>query len=204
MEINQGDINKNYAESNLKKELYTSSKFISDEMSSLDTNKDIIKYIHDNISLGLTDSDEIYDIFKKIISKNYIIKNIVEYEFNNYTPDIKLSNMDDIIKLCLTDISKYQNVIGGFDLEDNEWIFSDEIEFKRFDLKPNQKLIYNTLSQNNRNKENHYFIKKFVKYIKRHIDPESRINIYHKLIDDNVNEICWVVIVFEKLIDYLD
>lgn len=191
------EINKNYLINNLKKELYTSSKF-------LDDNKDLSKYIHDNINLIKSEPDVMLHIYKKIISANYMIKNIIEYEFIYYEPEKKLSTMEDIIKLALTDISKFQNVIGGYDLEDNEWLNPDELTTKRFDLKTNQKIIYNTLAQKNRNENNNHFMKLYIKYIKRFISDESRISVTHKLINDDENEICWVIIMFEKMIDYLD
>lgn len=202
-EIEQKIINNKYLENNFKKELYKGTKFINKE---LEDKIELSQYIHKNIERIKLDENEneLNKIYHKIISKKFIFKSIVEYEFNNYEPEIKLTNLSEIIKLALHNISFFQNIIGGYDLEDNEWIFSDETEIKRFNLKDNQKLIYNSLSQNNKNEENNLFIKKYVKYIKRHIDSESRINIYHKLINDDKNEICWVVIIFEKLVDYLD
>ena len=197
MEIEKSDINTNYFISNLKKELYSSSKFIISDNA-------IAKYIHENINLIKSEPDVMLHIYKKIISANHIIKNIVEYDFINYIPEKKINDIDMLIKLAIVDIYKFQNVIGGFDIEDNDWIISTETSIKRFNLNNNQKVIYNTLEQRNKNEQNNNFIKMYVNYLKRHIDLDARINIYHNLIDDDKNEICWVVIIFEKLIDYLD
>ena len=92
MEIEKSDINTNYFISNLKKELYSSSKFIISDNA-------IAKYIHENINLIKSEPDVMLHIYKKIISANHIIKNIVEYDFINYITEKKINDIDMIIKL---------------------------------------------------------------------------------------------------------
>lgn len=170
----------------LKKDVYYYGKFKT-------TDEKIGSYIYDNLDKIKCDDIELTKLMFKIISPIHSIKLLTEYELLHYLPKTKIESIDCLIVFAMTNIKKFQNVIGGFDIEDTEWL----INKNRFNCKTNQKVIYNTISQKYNNPVNNNFISLYVNYLKRFVN--DKINIKYKFINDDDNEICWIVIIFEEI-----
>jgi hypothetical protein len=179
------NMNNSYQIEKMKKDIYLYNKFKSND-------KHVASYIYNNIDKIKQDEFELTKMIMKIMSPIHSIKLLTEYELLNYKPEIKFDKIDDLIVFAITNIKKFQNVIGGYDIEDSEWLINES----RFDCKTNQRVIYNTTEQKYNNDSNNNFISLYVDYLKRFVT--ENIKIKYKFIDDDDNEICWIVIIFEE------
>ena len=179
-------MNNSYKIEKFKKELFMTSRFNKcDKMTA--------SFIHYNLDKIKQDDIELNNLIKKIISPIQSIKLLTEYELLYYIPEKQIETINELIKFTLNNIKKFQGVIGGYDIEDSEWLINKD----RFNCNKNQKVIYNTIEQNNNNNGNNNFISLYVDYLKRFVN--NTINIKYKFIDDSKNEICWIVIIFEEI-----
>ena len=99
---------------------------------------------------------------------------------------------------CLVkeELQKYQGIIGAYYVEDKNWIVcTKECRFK---LKDTQKAIYNSICKRVAyDDDNKWFFEKLINRIKKYLPDDTYIKINYKIIDDEENEICWILIVFE-------
>lgn len=194
-------MNTEYLIEDIKDHQYNSGKYKST------CNSDLASFIRNNLDQIKMNDVMLINVYKKIIKPVHMFKDILEYEFLNYSPDIKIHNIDDLVKCAVDELKKYQGIIGGYDIEDSEWIYKDGSVNKttcRFKITENQKIIYNTIEKSNEDNKNILFIKHFVKYMERFIENEVRLSITFKVINDDQNNITWIIIVFTKLIDFLE
>ena len=184
------DVTKSYFAENLKNKIYNKHEYITDN------NDMVINFIKCNDNLLKSDDCALLFILKKILPRSKMIKEIYTYELLNYNPLSKINDIDTLINITLRKMHRYQGLIGGFYLEDVQWIKCTTST--RFKPKENQRAIYNSISKRGCcDKDFLYFLKNFVIHIKKYVKDES-ILVNSKIIDDDDNDICWILIVCEK------
>jgi len=149
-----------------------------------------------NTSLKSNDS-MLFNVYKKITPFEKVLKDVLTYEFLFYEPsDLeKVNTIDELINISLLELKKYQGIVGGFYIEDVDWLLCTSES--RFEPKSNQKLIYNSIEKHGcYDKDNVSFLRNFVNHMKKFISND-KITMNYKLLDDENNEICWILFVFE-------
>ena len=137
--------------------------------------------------------DEKYEILKKNITENELNKKIIEYEFTQTKYRI-INNIKELINIFIKELKKYQTVLGGSNIEDEEWIVKYYPDKCRFKMRKNTCVVYNTLSLNNMYDKS---IFDFTNIMYDHIKKfTNKINIVLKIIKDNNNDIIWIVYKF--------
>lgn len=188
MDIDNEKLKEEYVISQLTNKIYMTDKYKTN-----DTN--VAKYINENITDIKMNDNLLFSIIKKIIPREKMIKEIITYEFVNFEPEKKTNDMTELISIAINQLKLYQYVVGGSCMEDIDWIIADEKS--RFKPKKDQMILYNTAErQFCFEKDQTWFLRHFVKRMKKYVDKDS-INIDYKIIDDEYNNICWVMIVFE-------
>jgi hypothetical protein len=187
MDINKGLIEKEYLLDNFEQS--TCAVSVDD--------LDLAEFIRTNESLIKNDDQFRLCVFKKIMNQSTLLKEIFTYEFLNYTPKEQTNDMVKLFNIMINDMHKYQGVVGGFNIEDQQWIICDGTT--RFKPKDNQKAIYNSIQQFDcSDKSLKWYLKYFTRHIKKFIDPSSNIIVNYKVFDDDHNEMCWIVFILEK------
>lgn len=189
IEINIGEMEQSY-------ESYSRKIYMFENRNLFECDRNMATYIHKNYVELLKNDQMLSDVHKKIITKQQMIKDIFTYDFLCYKPDIdeKVSTIDKLANLTKMELARYQGVVGGYGIEDDEWLNCTE----RFKLKSNQRGIFNTCHQKLIKNDDHtWFMRKIIKHMKKFIDTDD-IDIDYKMFDDEFNEIAWIVIVFEK------
>ena len=157
----------------------------------------VAKFVRENNSLIKNDENIMMNIYRKIVPITKIIKEIITYEFLNFIPDKQIDNIDDLFKIMINELARYQCIIGGFVIEDNKWIICNNNT--RFKTKHNQRSIYNSILQKSyEDKDLLWFLEHFVLHMKKFIINDIKIYINYKMIDDENNEICWVLFIIEQ------
>jgi len=155
----------------------------------------IAKYINENITEN-TDKSSMIDMFNKIMPQSRIYKELLTYEFLFYEP-IKQTNIDNLILATQSSLARYQYVVGGYNIEDITWRHTTEST--RFTIKSNQRVLLNTIARRHvYNIEFIWFLKAFIQHVEKYNGCDGW-NVRYKLIDDEVNEICWILIIFENV-----
>ena len=136
-------------------------------------------------------TDEMLNIYKKIVSKEKIFKELLLYQFlNQIESNNKLNNLEDISKLIVEKLNTYQWVVGGYQIEDKYW--KKEIgNSTRFKISKDDILLSNTVSFIDDDSE--WFMKSLINYIKKFIDND-KISILYKFKEDEMVELTFVVI----------
>lgn len=186
-------------ETDIMKKSYLENNFSSKCDDFVNEDNEIANYIKQNLTTIIGNDSELWRIIKKIIPKEKIIKDLITYEFLYSVPDSnKMTNdMEKIILLTTSELSKYQGTVGGFNIEDNQWLRCSEKS--RFKIKKNQICIYNSITKELcYDPELIWFLKYFVRHMNKYLLPDSNIDIDYKLIDDEDHEICWILILFRN------
>ena len=126
-----------YLEDNLKISLYENKDRFKDI-----TNK-IVDEVHKKMDKIENDDRYAFNILKKIMPHEKVIKEILTYELLNYTPSKKIKTFDQFIDTAISTLHKFQYKVGGFSIEDKDWILNDE-NSHRFKVKPGTKILYNS------------------------------------------------------------
>lgn len=160
---------------------------------------DVVEHIHSNFNKILDNDVFAFNLFKQIINPAFVIKHLLEYELLCHVPDKKISDISVFINTIQCELKKYQGIVGGYDIEDDNWIVSDNTQngSGRFKLTDKQKCIYNTVEQAYSNSSLRSFLEKFTDYIKRYAD--ENIELKCKIIDDDDNEISWIVFIITEI-----
>jgi hypothetical protein len=186
------EVTKSYFVENLRNKIYNKQEYVTDN------NDMVINFIRNNDSLLKSDDNALLFILKKILPRSKMIREIYTYELLNYNPLNKIDDIDILINIVLKEMHRYQGLIGGFYLEDVQWIKCDT--FTRFKPKENQRAVYNSISKRGCcDRDFLTFLKNFVLHIKKFIKNEL-ILVNNKIIDDDDNDLCWILIVCEKKI----
>lgn len=140
--------------------------------------------------------EELLQLYKEIIPINKIKRDIVTYDFIHGSIDVKCENVNEIFDLLISQLDQYQWSAGGFDIEDREWIECSKTT--RFIINENQKAIYNTFESLEDYKELKWFLENMITRISKTITKPSEMKIYYKIIEDEKNEINWIIIIIES------
>ena len=154
-------------------------------------------FIKDNLSHIKDDDAMLFSIAKKIIPRTRFVRDLISYEFLYAEPTRTVSTCEELIALAISELSRYQGVVGGFNIEDEIWLkCSDSTRFK---MQQNQKGLYNSISKEQcYDKKLLWFLKNFVIHMKKFLLETSNISLNYKIIDDDNNEICWILFIFEQ------
>jgi hypothetical protein len=159
-------------------------------------NEQIIELISKNINNILTDKSMAKEFFDLIFSHEKMAKECLTFNLLNYKPkkEEKISDINKFVKLCEETLKQYQYKIGGFSIEDEEWFLADS-SCKRFKVKENQKILYNSVSKKNYDKELIWFLDSILNYMKNFSDE---IRISYDIFEDEKNCICWIIYKFRQ------
>lgn len=159
-------------------------------------NEETANYIYKNYKKILEDENLLKETHNKITSSRQMIKDIFTYDFLFYEPPEaeKINTLDKLVDITRIELAKYQGIVGGYEIEDDEWLDCTP----RFKLKENQKGIFNTCTKKTiDNKDHIWFLKNMIKRIKKFIS-NNNICIKYDMFDDEFNEIIWIVFIFEE------
>jgi hypothetical protein len=172
-----------------------SNVFYDDDFNQNDS--EMANFIKDNLSHIKDDDTMLFSIAKKIIPRSRFVKDLITYEFLYSEPIRTINTRDELIVVANSELSRYQGVVGGFAIEDEIWLkCSDSTRFK---MQPNQKGLYNSISKEQcDDKKLLWFLKNFVIHMKKFLLETSNISLNYKIVDDDSNEICWILFIFEQ------
>lgn len=192
-EIDMGDMKKSYFENFLNHIVFNKTHEFIDV-----NNTEISSDIRMNYSLLKSDDSYLFNVFKKITPREKMLKDILTYEFLFYNPLVKTKTIEDLLKMTFAELQKYQGIVGGFYIEDNTWIINDSESKSRFKISESQTIIYNSVEKDRcYDRDQIWFLRNFVIHMKKFIDPSLNVNIEYRLIDDESNQICWILIIFD-------
>lgn len=140
--------------------------------------------------------EELLNLHKQIVPIEKIKRDILTYEFMYGTLDIICKSEMDIFNLLISELNQYQWIVGGFNIEDKDWL--ECTENTRFVPHLLQNAIYNSLESYNDDQELKWFIKTILQRISCTIQSDLGIKLYHKIIEDEPHEISWLIIIIEK------
>lgn len=163
-------------------------------------NEEVTEFIDDivcEIEKKTLNENDICEIQKYITTQEKMEKEILTYHLINYTPKSKITNFDEIIEFTIKMLKRYQYKVGGYDIEDKDWIRING-ENNRFVLKKNQVLLYNSIASCDLKNETKRFMKYFTEYINRHFTGHP---IKFKICENEKYKIHWIVIIFTKKIE---
>ena len=176
-----------YLEDNLKISLYENKDRFTDRSDKL------VDRVHKKMNKIENDDRYAFNILKKIMSHEKVMKEILTYELLNYTPCKKIKTFDQFIETAISALRKFQYKVGGFSIEDKDWILNDE-NSQRFKIKPGTKILYNSTERKFCDKELLWFLESIVSYVQEFSNKHS---IKFKLVDDERYEIVWIVLMAE-------
>jgi hypothetical protein len=165
--------------------------------------KETIEFIHNNIlnieidKNNIMDEILIKDILLKIFSPEKIEKECLTFDLLNYSSNNIADMIDDAINTCIDALKKYQYKVGGYNIEDQDWILCDKNNV-RFKVKDNQKILYNSVHKKNCDRELVWFLDSILDYVKRHTDNE-KIKIKYSMFEDDHNCVCWIIFKFSQI-----
>lgn len=157
-----------------------------------------INLIHQNIKNISENKMLAKEFFDLICSHDILIKECLTFDLLNYNPkeSEKTNNIDTIIDIAKNTFKKYQYKIGGSSIEDIDWIISDET-CKRFKVKENNKILYNSVHKKKCDKELIWFLDSILDYLKKFI-LNQEIKISYSIFEDERNCVCWIIYKFKK------
>ena len=178
-----------YVEDTMKISLYKNKNIYDDDSDT------IVDLIHENLNEIENDNNKELSMFflKKIMPREKIMKELLTYDLLNYCPSRKVESFDEFVNVCIKSLKKFQWKVGGYNLEDKDWILNDK-ENKRFKIKENQKILYNTTEKKYCDKELLWFLENVLEYLRKYVD-ENKFTIKYNWIEDERFEICWIIII---------
>ena len=165
----------------------------------LKNDSEFIEFIRSNKKTLGENPIVLSETFLKIIPQTKMIKELYTYELLNFSPkdDQKVNDLDSLMNIMISEMKKYQEILGGFNLEDPNWL--DCGTSNRFEVNKNQRAFYNSISQYNcADREFIKFVSNFVKYIKKFIQDPVKLSVDYKIKNDSYNEMCWVILACEE------
>lgn len=162
-------------------------------------NKEIIKSIHDNLN-AIENGDRLnQDILNKIMTPEKLLKEYLIFDLLNYNPEEydKIKTLQNAINFGCEVFKKYQYKVGGYSIEDIDWILADKNN-QRFKVKDNQMILYNSVHKKNCDRDLIWFFDSIQNYINRHVD-KNKIKVKYSMFEDERNCFCWIVYKFTKM-----
>jgi len=155
---------------------------------------ELTNIIHEYTHACDNDVEYAFTIFKKIVPYEKIIHELLTYDLLTYTSPVKVCSLDQFINIAIFALKKFQYRVGGYDIEDEEWILVDNNN-QRFKIKNNNKILYNSIGETYNTTELEWFLENITKYIQSHAD-EKVFTVKNKIIEDEHHCISWVLFVF--------
>lgn len=185
-----------YLYDNLSNKLYTEPHFKEPPNHSLLTH---IKTNFESIKL---DDHELLTIHNKIMHKSTMIKNILTYELLYYVPQPseQIETVQELSQLLISLLQRFQGVVGGFGIEDMQWILHNTTS-TRFLIEDKTLVLANTTTKVKLyDGEISKFMDNVIDYASRYIKNEN-LCINAKIINDYKNEIYWICIIIDEFDD---
>lgn len=183
--IYKGTIENDYIIDDDKIKSYRNNLFMNSDNISRST------YDENILNMNVEDLKNIYD---KINTKQNIVKSILTYELLNYENDKKINDLSELIEIFRKTMERYQWIVGGYDIEDDEWILCNNIS--KFCLKPNQIALYNSTGENGYDNSE---LERFIKMIRNHMRKMTdKYDINYAIVEDKKYDIWWILYVFEE------
>jgi hypothetical protein len=157
------------------------------------TNKDVINLVHKNLEENNNLNTE---ILNQILTPEKILKECLIFDLLNYHPENpnQIDKINDAINFTIETLKKYQYKVGGFYIEDKDWILTDK-DSHRFKVKENQKILYNSVSKKAFDRELVWFLDSITDYIRRFVN-QDKIQIKYNIYEDERNCVCWIIFKF--------
>lgn len=173
-------------------------KFIELSDKTYNVNHDATKIISKerNDIISNYSDEQLLNLHKQIVPIEKIKRDILTYDFMHIMPNVICKTDTDIFNLLINELNQYQWIVGGFNIEDKEWL--ECTETTRFKPHKLQKAIYNSLESHNDDQELKWFVKTILKRISCTISDDIGIKLYYKIIEDEPHEISWLIIIIEK------
>jgi hypothetical protein len=182
-------LRQSYIGSNLASSLFENKNSFENQ-----GNEDLANLIHSDIKEICLDSSYAFFILKKIFPHEKAIREILNFELLNYKPKEKVNTLDEIINIAISALTRFQYKVGGFNIEDADWIVNDNSS-KRFKIEKNQKILYNSIENRSCDKELLLFLDNVISYVRRHIENENNFDIKYTFKKDDRFVLSWIVII---------
>jgi len=171
----------------------------SNFLNKNESEKEVMELIHKNINILDNNPNLARDFFDLICNKNgnIAIRECLKYDLINYEPlgTEKTDNIDDLINICINTLKNFQYKVGGYAIEDENWILNNEQNCKRFRLKKNEHILYNSVGKNDYNCELEEFLKLIENYVKKFTNIIKISQSFH---NDERHHITWIYFKFSK------
>lgn len=170
----------------------TNDQYVSNDMG-------IVNFVRTNFDYLKNNEEELFRVYKQVIPIQRVFKELLTYEFLNFVPVQKCYTLDDLVNTTIEILKKFQGYVGGFMLEDNEWLICDS-KSQRFNINENQIALVNTIEKKYLHLTGDivWFIDNVRILVKQYIDTTNDLKIEYKIIDDNRHDICWVIFILEQ------
>lgn len=176
---------KYYKEFNDQLVLYNNNYYLNGD------NNDIINNVHNLTECEEKNMEELYENIKNIMTTEKIIKELLYFDLFYYkNGNTKISDIDGAVELCIKILKKFQYKVGGYEIEDIEWIVGDS-ECKRFLVGNNQRILYNSIHKKDYNNNLVIFIRAILNYIENYLNKNLDIKYY--VYEDDKNSIYWII-----------
>lgn len=161
-------------------------------------NKEFVDEIHNNIQNNIGDNKFLDKVYEIMIPEKKL-QLLLQFDILNYEPKVeeKTNDIDVLINKSIEILKKYQSKIGGYDIEDMDWIVADETS-KRFKVKSDRKIIYNTVRYKYNKNDMLVFLDLILKHIKKYILNFDELNVSNKFFYDSYKCIHFVVFIFHQ------
>jgi hypothetical protein len=155
------------------------------------------------LNLEDKDNDTLISLYKNIIKRETLIREILENEYKNLDPNEKIEDMNLFIEKFQKNLSRYHNYLSGDVFEDSEWYINDnDNSSEYFKLEDDTVLLFNTIIRSNQWNEKMLL---FIKNMKKLMNKMSEtIKVSSSLIDDTDRNTCWVIFKVQKNIVTMD
>lgn len=155
------------------------------------------------LNLEDKDNDTLFSLYKNVLKKETLIREILENEFLNLNPTEKIEDMNLFIEKFQKNLARYHSYLSGDVFEDSEWYINDnDNSSEYFKLEDNTVLLFNTINRSDQwNKKMLLFIKNIKKIMNK---MSETIKVSSSLIDDTNRNTCWVIFKVQKNVVILD
>jgi len=155
------------------------------------------------INLEDKDNDTLFSLYKNVLKRETLIREILENEFLNLNPTEKIEDMNLFVEKFQKNLARYHSYLSGDVFEDSEWYINDnDNSSEYFKLEDNTVLLFNTINRSDQwNKKMLLFIKNIKKIMNK---MSETIRVSSSLIDDTNRNTCWVIFKVQKNVVILD
>ena len=154
--------------------------------------------IKNRFDLDVLSREDKINIIKNIVSLDELNTILLTYEILYITVDNYIENLEEFATFALKELKRYQNYIGGNNLDDTEWItYTKDTLNCRYNINENIIVLNNSTNTTKLHDSNiMFFLNKLVQHLQKF---STSIIVDYKLTEDEKNDIIWVAIFFEKI-----